>query len=95
MMPGQFAFHAPYAYQSPFRRADGSYDWEAEMDYGWSVIDRQTIGSLAAFVMEPILSTGGVLELPKSYLRGMRAEGKKRGILMILDEVQTGVGRTR
>lgn len=64
------------------------------MDYGWSLIDRQTVGSLAAFDMEPILSTGGVLELPKGYLHRMRAECKKRGILMILDEAQTGVGRT-
>ncbi|KAL2798033.1 pyridoxal phosphate-dependent transferase [Aspergillus keveii] len=94
VMPGQFAFPAPYAYRSPFHHADDSYDWETEMEYGWSLIDRQTVGSLAAFVMEPILSTGGVLELPKGYLTKMSIECKKRGILMILDEAQTGVGRT-
>lgn len=93
-VPGQLAFPAPYAYRSPFRKADGSYDWETEMDFGWSMIDRQSVGSLAAFIMEPILSTGGILDLPKGYLKRMAAECKKRGMLIIMDEAQTGVGRT-
>ncbi|KAL1961444.1 hypothetical protein VTO42DRAFT_172 [Malbranchea cinnamomea] len=94
VMPGQLAFPAPYAYRSPFRKPDGSYDWETEMDYGWSLIDRQSVGSLAAFVLEPILSTGGILDLPKGYLKRMSEECKKRGMLLIADEAQTGVGRT-
>lgn len=93
-MPGQLAFPAPYAYRSPFRKADGSYDWETEMDYGWAMIDRQSVGSLAAFIMEPILSTGGILDLPRGYLKRMVAECRKRGMLVIMDEAQTGVGRT-
>ena len=93
-MPGQLAFPAPYAYRSPFRKPDGSYDWETEMDFGWSMIDRQSVGSLAAFIMEPILSTGGILDLPKGYLKRMTEECKKRGMLVIMDEAQTGVGRT-
>lgn len=93
-MPGQLAFPAPYPYRSPFKKADGSYDWETELEFGWSMIDRQSVGSLAAFIMEPILSTGGILEPPKGYLTRMAAECKKRGMLLILDEAQTGVGRT-
>jgi 4-aminobutyrate aminotransferase-like enzyme len=93
-MPGQLAFPAPYPYRSPFKKADGSYDWETELDLGWSMIDRQSVGSLAAFIMEPILSTGGILEPPKGYLTRMAEECKKRGMLLILDEAQTGVGRT-
>lgn len=93
-MPGQLAFPAPYAFRSPFRKADGSYDWETEMEYGWSMIDRQSVGSLAAFIMEPILSTGGILDLPRGYLKRMVAECRKRGMLVIMDEAQTGVGRT-
>ncbi|KAF7713572.1 Aminotransferase class III [Penicillium ucsense] len=92
-MPGQLAFPAPYAYGSPFQR-DGKYDWEAEFDYGWSLVDRQSVGSLAAFVIEPILSGGGILELPSGYLTRLSAECKKRGIVLIVDEAQTGVGRT-
>ncbi|KAJ4421974.1 hypothetical protein N0V82_003370 [Gnomoniopsis sp. IMI 355080] len=93
-MPGQLAFPAPYGYRSPFRKADGSYDWETELEFGWSMIDRQSVGSLAAFIMEPILSTGGILEPPPGYLTRMAKECRKRGILIIMDEAQTGVGRT-
>lgn len=94
VMPGQLAFPAPYAYRSPFKKADGTYDWETELEFGWSMIDRQSVGSLAAFVMEPILSTGGILVPPKGYLTRMAQECKKRGMLLIMDEAQTGVGRT-
>ena len=93
-MAGQLAFPAPYAYRSPFKKADGSYDWETELEFGWSMIDRQTVGSLAAFIMEPILSTGGILVPPKGYLKRMAVECKKRNMLLIMDEAQTGVGRT-
>lgn len=93
-MPGQLAFPAPYPYRSVFRKADGSYDWETELEFGWSMIDRQSVGSLAAFIMEPILSTGGILVPPKNYLKRMSEECKKRGMLLIMDEAQTGVGRT-
>ncbi|KAI0401120.1 pyridoxal phosphate-dependent transferase [Xylaria palmicola] len=92
--PGMLAFPAPYAYRSPFRKADGSYDWETELEFGWSMIDRQSVGSLAAFIMEPILSTGGILVPPKGYLSRMAEECRKRGMLLIMDEAQTGVGRT-
>lgn len=92
-MAGQLAFPAPYAYRSPFRNADG-YDWETELEFGWSMIDSQTVGSLAAFIMEPILSTGGILVPPKGYLKRMAVECKKRNMLLIMDEAQTGVSRT-
>lgn len=58
------------------------------------MIDRQSVGSLAAFIMEPILSTGGILVPPKGYLKRMVEECKKRGMLVIMDEAKTGVGRT-
>ncbi|RDW87913.1 putative dialkylglycine decarboxylase [Coleophoma crateriformis] len=93
-MPGQLAFPAPYAYRSFFKKPDGAYDWESELEIGWSLIDRQSVGSLAAFIMEPILSTGGILEPPLGYLARMSVECKKRGMLLIMEEAQTGVGRT-
>ncbi|RBQ96833.1 hypothetical protein VDGD_09093 [Verticillium dahliae] len=92
--PGHIAFPAPYAYRSPFRRADGAYDWRAELDYGWSLVDRQSVGSLAAFILEPILSTGGILDLPQGYLAALAEGCRARGMLLICDEAQTGVGRT-
>ena len=72
---------------------DGSYDWEAELNYGWDMVDRASCGSLAAVILEPILSSGGMLTLPPGYLKAMKAHCEHRGMLMILDEAQTGIGR--
>ena len=92
-MPGNFALRAPNAYRSIFRHPDGSYDWKTELDYGWDMIDRSSCGSLAAVILEPILSSGGMHPLPAGYLRAMKVHCEKRGMLLILDEAQTGIGR--
>ena len=84
---------APDSYRSIFRNPDGSYDWKTELDYGWSLIDRASCGSLAAVIMEPILSSGGMITLPEGYMKAMKAHCEKRGMLLIVDEAQTGVGR--
>ncbi|KAJ4399932.1 hypothetical protein N0V91_009100 [Didymella pomorum] len=57
------------------------------------MIDRQSVGSLAAFIMEPILSTSGNLDPPPNYLKRLVEECKKRNMLVIMDEAQTGIGR--
>src|SRR5688572_9315602 len=92
--PGNLALPTPNAYRSPFRNADGSYDWEAELAYGFALVDQQSAGSLAACVVEPILSSGGILDLPPGYLGRLREMCDERGMLLILDEAQTGLGRT-
>jgi acetylornithine/succinyldiaminopimelate/putrescine aminotransferase/predicted amino acid dehydrogenase len=48
----------------------------------------------AAFVVEPIQGEGGVVEAPMGYLRLARKLCDRYGVLLILDEVQTGLGRT-
>jgi acetylornithine/N-succinyldiaminopimelate aminotransferase len=50
--------------------------------------------STAAVMLEPIQGEAGVVVAPDDYVRALRALTRERGILMILDEVQTGVGRT-
>ena len=50
--------------------------------------------AIAAFIVEPILGEGGVHVPPEGYLRGVRALCDRYGVLLILDEVQTGMGRT-
>jgi 2,2-dialkylglycine decarboxylase (pyruvate) len=45
-------------------------------------------------IAEPILSSGGLIELPLGYLEALHAHCKQRGMLLILDEAQTGLGRT-
>ncbi len=92
--PGNLALPAPNAYRSPFRSPDGSYDWEAELAYGFALVDRQSSGSLAACLVEPVLSSGGIIDLPPGYLRRLKDLCEERGMLLILDEAQTGLGRT-
>ena len=50
--------------------------------------------STAAVMVEPIQGEAGVVVPPPGYLAGLRALTRDRGILLIFDEVQTGVGRT-
>lgn len=90
---GSFAIPAPYPYRPRFER-NGHFDWQAELDYAFDLIDRQSSGNLAAFIAEPILSSGGVIDLPLGYLAALKQKCSERGMLLILDEAQTGVGRT-
>ena len=90
---GSFAIPAPFPYRPRFER-NGAYDWQAELDYAFDLIDRQSSGSLAAFIAEPILSSGGVIDLPLGYLAALKQKCAERGMLLILDEAQTGIGRT-
>jgi 2,2-dialkylglycine decarboxylase (pyruvate) len=92
-LPGALALPTPDAYRSPFNR-DGKYDWQAELDFGFSMIDRQSVGRIAAMIAEPILSSAGIVELPSGYLKALKLKCEERGMLLILDEAQTGLGRT-
>ena len=47
-----------------------------------------------AIMIEPIQGEGGVRVVPTSFLRGLRALCDKHGLVLIFDEIQTGVGRT-
>ena len=91
---GSFVIPAPNSYRPRFAHPDGSNDWQTELDDSFSLIDRQSTGALAAFIAEPILSSGGILELPPAYLAALKRKCEERGMLLILDEAQTGIGRT-
>ncbi len=55
----------------------------------------QAVGSkTAAILLEPVQGEGGVRVADKSYLKGLQELCRQRDILLIFDEVQTGVGRT-
>jgi len=90
VMPGSYGIPAPNAYRPRFP----GVDWRQELDDSFELLDRQSTGNLAAFIAEPILSSGGVLDLPPGYLAALKAHCTARGMLLILDEAQTGVGRT-
>ncbi|EJN02115.1 aspartate aminotransferase family protein [Phyllobacterium sp. YR531] len=90
---GSFAIPVPNSYRPAFERS-GEADWRAELDYAFSLVDQQSTGNLAAFLAEPILSSGGIIELPTGYLAALKSKCEERGMLLILDEAQTGIGRT-
>lgn len=91
---GSLLLPVPNAYRTLFRHADGTHDWKTELDYGFSLIDAQSVGSLSCVLVEPILSSGGVIILPDGYLRALKEHCTQRGMLLIVDEAQTGIGRT-
>jgi 2,2-dialkylglycine decarboxylase (pyruvate) len=90
LAPGYFAIPAPNAYKPRFP----GVDWRSELDDAFAQVDAQCTGNLAAFIGEPILSSGGVIDLPPGYLAALKAHCDARGMLLILDEAQTGLGRT-
>ncbi|WP_156722252.1 aspartate aminotransferase family protein [Streptomyces apocyni] len=92
--PGNFAIPVPNAYRPDFTTADGSLDWRRQLDFAFDLIDAQSTGSLAACLVEPILSSGGIIEPPPGYFAALQAKCRERGMLLILDEAQTGLCRT-
>ncbi|WP_093157697.1 aspartate aminotransferase family protein [Saccharopolyspora antimicrobica] len=92
--PGNFALPVPDRFRPDIVDADGGLDWRRQLDLAFDLIDAQSAGSLAACLVEPILSSGGVVDLPPGYLAALRDKCHERGMLLILDEAQTGLCRT-
>jgi acetylornithine/N-succinyldiaminopimelate aminotransferase len=59
-----------------------------------AALDAALDARTAAFIVEPILGESGVVPAPEGYLEAARELTRKRGVLLLLDEVQTGIGRT-
>ncbi len=91
-MPGSLTLPAPYAYRCPIRHCNGSCDCTC-LDAGFDLVDQQSIGSLCAVIAEPVLSAGGIIVPPPQYFQRLRQLCDERGMLLILDEAQTGFGR--
>src|SRR5881275_2920295 len=92
-MPG--VTHVPYpnVYRPLFAGPDQG---RATLDYIETVLFQSNLpaAEVAAIVVEPIQGEGGYLVPPDGFLAGLRALCDRHGILLIFDEVQSGVGRT-
>lgn len=92
--PGNIAIPAPDTYRPDFVDATGALDWRRQLDHAFDLVDAQSVGSLAACIVEPILSAGGLIDPPLGYLAALQTKCRERGMLLILDEAQTGLCRT-
>ena len=89
---GSLALTAQPAKQDPFRPLPGEV---TVVPYGDVLALREAITSeTAAVFLEPIQGEGGVIVAPQGYLTAARNACDEHGALLILDEVQTGIGRT-
>jgi taurine--2-oxoglutarate transaminase len=75
------------------------------IEQGWEPVDQSLArleeviqlegpGTIAAFFLEPVTGTNGILVPPEGYLQGVRDLCTRYGILMVADEVMSGFGRT-
>jgi len=96
MAPG--VFHAPYA--NPYRCPIGARDAASCARECLAYIENQILRHLvspdevAAIVVEPIQGEGGYVVPPPEFLQGLASIAAQHGMLLVVDEVQSGIGRT-
>jgi len=91
---GHVHFFTPYAYRSEFMACSPQEECQRALFHLRRVIEGEGPDSIAAILLETIPGTAGILTPPPGYLTGVRALADEFGILLILDEVMTGMGRT-
>lgn len=94
LLPGCFHIPAPFPFRNPFNEADPARLAQLCLQALEDEIAFQGAGTIAAFIMEPILGAGGVIPPHSSFMPGVEAICRKHGILLIADEVITAFGRT-
>jgi len=97
--PNEFAyghvhFFGPYAYRSAFWSTSEAEECERALQHLEQVITFEGPATIATIVIESVVGTAGVIVPPAGYLEGVRALCDKYGIVLILDEVMSGFGRT-
>ncbi len=91
---GHAHFFGPFLYRSEFWAETAEQECERALHHLERVIQGEGSNSIAAILLETVPGTAGVLVPPAGYLRGVRRLCDKYGILLILDEVMCGFGRT-
>lgn len=91
-MAGGLAIPAPNCYRCPLGKEKSTCKL-ACLDFSFDYLEAVSVGSIAAVILEPIQSAGGIIVLPDGYLKKLREWCDEREILLIFDEAQTGLGR--
>ncbi|WP_425417062.1 aspartate aminotransferase family protein [Oricola indica] len=94
LLPGCFHIPAPYTYRNPFNETDPEKLAQLCATALEDEIAFQGAGTIAAFIMEPVLGAGGVIPPHASFMPMVREICDRNGILLIADEVITAFGRT-
>jgi taurine--2-oxoglutarate transaminase len=93
-VPGVVHFCGPYTYRSSFGARDEAEEASRALAHLEEILMYEGPQTVAAIILETIVGTNGILVPPDGYLQGVRALCDRHGIVMILDEVMTGFGRT-
>ncbi len=89
---GVFVSPFPYSYYYGWDEAEATAFCLRQLDM---LLHSQTApNDTAAIVIEPVLGEGGYVPAPATFLQALRALCDEHGILLVVDEVQTGFGRT-
>lgn len=91
---GFYLVPRPNPYRPLFTKAGGSIDTDAYLQFFSEFIENVTVGDVAAFVLEPVQGWSGSIIPPSDFFPKLRQFCDQRGILLVADEVLTGMGRT-
>ncbi|MFF1529606.1 aspartate aminotransferase family protein [Cellulomonas sp. NPDC058312] len=91
---GHVHVFGPYLYRTEFWATTPEQECERALHHLERVLVAEGASSVAAILVETVVGTGGVLVPPPGYLAGLRAIADRHGVLLILDEVMAGFGRT-
>ncbi|WP_225754047.1 aspartate aminotransferase family protein [Actinotalea sp. Marseille-Q4924] len=91
---GHVHVFGPYLYRTEFWATTAEEEAARALHHLQRVIESEGPGSVAAILLETVPGTAGVLVPPPGYLAGVRALADRFGIMLILDEVMAGFGRT-
>ncbi|GAA1706715.1 aspartate aminotransferase family protein [Microbacterium sediminicola] len=91
---GHVHFFGPYLYRSEFWATTPEEEGARALHHLRRVIESEGPASIAAILLESVPGTAGVMIPPPGYLAGVRALADEFGIVLILDEVMAGFGRT-
>jgi 4-aminobutyrate aminotransferase len=92
LVEGSLFFPYPYLYRCPYALKPGQSEEQAYIE----ALENSDLFNtdVAAVIIEPVLGEAGYIPAPKAFLQALEKRCKQLGIYLIIDEIQTGIGRT-